>query len=72
MQASNGTAINAVQKACDNLQTVIDNNTYLTLDRTTKPTEAERSCAYKICKCSPNICRIKLDFEVIFLLPKTK
>ena len=43
-------------------QATSENCTYLTQASTTAPVTP--SCNYKICKCSANICRIRLDFEV--------
>jgi hypothetical protein len=40
-----------------------ENCTYLTLGATTT-TPSPADCTYTICKCSSNICRIRLDFMV--------
>ena len=43
-----------------------ENTTYLELAATTTPPST--SCEYKLCGANANVCRIRFDFEVSFLL----
>lgn len=62
-RSSNFAVSNLVSLGCGS--TSSENNTYWVKSGFTSLTEP---CVYTICKCSSNICRIRLDFDVIFVI----